>query len=140
MSALLRLQDCSTRGTKSTFQREALCRDQLTQSKSVEISPSRFETSLAIAAISPLSVGEDGLLGVAVALVGGQEVTLDGNGAVKNVVGSGGQPELQSVRQKWSVHLELVAVEVEVDVCANAVLVARPVLLVGELELLEERE
>jgi hypothetical protein len=77
---------------------------------------------------------------VAVALVGGQEVTLDGNGAVENVVGSGGQPELQSVRQKWSVHLELVAVEVEVDVCANAVLVARPVLLVGELELLEERE
>lgn len=80
------------------------------------------------------------MLGVAVALVGGQEVTLDGNGAVKNVVGSGGQPELQSVRWKWSVHLELVAVEVEFDVCANAVLVARPVLLVGELELLEERE
>jgi hypothetical protein len=44
------------------------------------------------------------------------------------------------VRWKWSAHLELVAVEVEFDVCANAVLVARPVLLVEELELLEERE
>jgi hypothetical protein len=97
MSALPRLQDCSTRGNKSTFQQGALCRDQLTQSKSVEISPSRFETSLAIAAISPLSVSEDGLLGVAVALVGDQEVTLGGNGAVENVVGSGGQPELQRV-------------------------------------------
>jgi hypothetical protein len=77
---------------------------------------------------------------VAVALVGGQEVTLDGNGAVENVVGSGGQPEPQRVRWKWSVHLELVAVEVKVGVCANAVLIARPVVLVGELELPEGRE
>lgn len=77
---------------------------------------------------------------MAVALVGGQEVTLDGNGAVENVVGSGGQPEPQRVRWKWSVHLELVAVEVQVGVCANAVLIARPVVLVGELELPEGRE
>jgi hypothetical protein len=65
---------------------------------------------------------------------------LDGNGAVENVVGSGGQPEPQRVRWKWSVHLELVAVEVKVGVCANAVLIARPVVLVGELELPEGRE
>jgi hypothetical protein len=37
------------------------------------------------------------------------------------------------------VHLDLVAVEAEIDVCANAVLVARPVLSVGELKLPEER-
>jgi hypothetical protein len=89
-------------------------------------------------AISPFSVGGDGPLDVAVALADGQEVTFDGNGAVENVVGSGGQPELQCVRWKWCVHLELVALEFEIDVCADVVLVARLVVLVGELELPEE--
>ena len=89
-------------------------------------------------AISSLSVGEDGLLGVAAALADGQEVTFNGNGTVENVVGSGGQPELQRVRWKWCVQIELVALEFKVDVCANVVLVVRPVVLVGELELPEE--
>ena len=140
MSAPPRLQDYSTRGTKSTAQRGTLCRNQLTQSRRAEISPSSCETPLAIVAISSLSVGEDGPLGVAVALADGQEVTFDGNGAVENVVGSGGQPELQRVRWKWCVRLELVMLEFKVDVCADVVLVARPVVLVGELELPEEGE
>src|SRR5277367_1935557 len=134
MSAPPRLQDCSTRGTKSTAHWGHYVGNQLTQSRRAEISPSSCETSLAIVAISSLSVGENGPLGVAVALADGQEVTFDGNGAVENVVGSGGQPELQRVRWKWCVHLELVALEFKV------VLVARPVVLVGELELPEEGE
>ena len=121
MSAPPRLQDCSTRGTKSIVQRGTLCRNQLTQSRRAEISPSSCETPLAIVAISSLSVGEDGPLGVAVALADGQEVTFDGNGAVENVVGSGGQPELQCVRWKWCVHLVLVVLEFKVDVCADVV-------------------
>ena len=95
MSALPRLLNKGHQVNRPT---RTLCKDQLTQSRSAEISPSSFETSLAIVAISPLSVGEDRPLGVAVALVDGQEVTFDGNGAVENVVGSGGQPELQRVR------------------------------------------
>jgi hypothetical protein len=91
-------------------------------------------------AISPLSVGEDRPLGVAVALADGQEVMFNGNGAVENVVGSAGQPELQRVGWKWCVRLELVALEFKGDVCADVVLVARPVVLVGELELPEEGE
>src|SRR5436305_14251250 len=97
MSALPKLQDRSTRALRQPSN-GALRRNQLTQSRSVEISPSSFETSLAIAVISTLSVGEGGALDVAVALFGAQEVTFNGNGAVENVVGSGGQPELQRVR------------------------------------------
>jgi hypothetical protein len=133
MSALPRLLKQGYQVNRLT---RALCGDQLTQSRSAEISPSSLETSLATAVISPLSVDEDGSFGVAVALVGGQEVTFDGSGTVENVVGSGGQPELQRVRWRWSVHLELTMIEVEIDCCANALLVAGPAILAEELELL----
>ena len=95
MSALPRLL---SKGHRVNCLTRTLCRDQLTQSRSAEISPSSFETSLARAAISSFSVGKDGPLGVAVALVDDQEVAFDGIRAVENVVGSGGQPELQRVR------------------------------------------
>jgi hypothetical protein len=73
-------------------------------------------------------------------LADGQEVTFDGNGTVEKVVGSGDQSELQRVRWKWFVYLELVALEFKVDVCADVVLVTKPVVLAGELKLPEERE
>src|SRR3954466_9565548 len=94
------LPNCKTaqQGALRQQSNGTLRRNQLTQSRSVEISPSSFETSLAIAVISPLPVGEGGALDVAVVLFGGQEVTFNGNGAVENVVGSGGQPEFQRVR------------------------------------------
>ena len=84
----------------------------------------------------------EGPLGVAVALVVDHAVALVGKGTVENVVGKGGQPDLQPVGWRdWavsSVQVQLVPLdgnaEPEVDVDAT------PVVLVEELTLPEAEE
>ena len=120
----------------------------LTQFSSVETSPSRSSISPSSSAISSLSVGTEGPLGVAVALVLaiGQDVALAGNGTVEKVVGRS-QLKLLSVGWKmvdiWSVQVVQLVVLLELEIGAvvdDAIVAAVGPAMLVVVELPREKE